>query len=237
MRIHQWGRDAADLVLGRACLACQAPGPSLCAACLTSIEQRPPPEPERLGHLGTPITLTYALPYRGLGSTLVLSFKEHGDRSLRWPIGRLLALAVTRALAEMHPSVRSSVVLVPVPNHARPRRGFDALGSVLTEALTDLQRHRIQAIALPALVHRREHVPLKKLGRLERWQAVRHSMAADQQVLDRFPSGPVILVDDVVTTGATLLEAARALRAAGVPVTRAVSVSHQQAGGRSNQPG
>lgn len=237
MSLRTWADEAADLVLGRACLACQAPGPSLCRACVTAVEQRPPPEQEDLGDPRSPLTLYYTLPYRGLGSALVLSFKEHGDRSLRRPLGHLLALAVSRALHETAPLTCSSAVLVPVPNHARPRRGFDALGSLVTHALADLQGQGKQAVALPALIHRRAHVPLKRLGRLERWHAVRHSMAVDENVLDRFPAGPVVLVDDVVTTGATLLEAARALRTAGVPVTIAVSVSHQQAPGNRGQPG
>lgn len=237
MILRTWADEAADLVLGRACLACQAPGPSLCIACLTAVEQRPPPEHEHLGDPCLPVTLHYTLPYRGLGSALVLSFKEHGNRSLRRPLGRLLALAVSRALTETAPLTCSSAVLVPVPNHARPRRGFDALGSLVTNALADLQGRGIRATALPALVHHRAHVPLKRLGRLDRWNAVRHSMAVDEHVLDRLPAGPVILVDDVVTTGATLLESARALRAAGVPVATAASVSHQQAPGRRDQPG
>lgn len=237
MTVRTWAHEAANLVLGRACLACQAPGPSLCVACLTAVEQRPSPAEEHLGDPSAPVTLHYTLPYRGLGSALVLSFKEHGDRSLQRPLGHLLALAVSRALPQTEQLSCSSAVLVPVPNHARPRRGFDALGSLVTNALADLHQRGVRAIALPALVHRRAHVPLKRLGRLERWQAVRHSMAVDEPVLDRFPAGPVILVDDVVTTGATLLEAARALRASGVPVTTAVSVTHQQARGRRGQPG
>lgn len=228
MGMRIWASDAADLMLGRACLACQAPGPSLCPGCLSAALQRPAPEPERLGHPDAAVTLDYALPYRGLGSALVLAFKEHGDRSLRAPLAHLLASAVTRALEDAGAHDHSPAALLPIPRHSRSRRGFDALGLILDDTRRALRERRIETAIVPALVHRRDHAPLKTLGRMERWRTVRHSMGVDVRASDRLPSGPLLLVDDVVTTGATLLEAARALRSAGIPVARAVSLSHQQ---------
>lgn len=167
--------------------------------------------------------MTYALPYRPIGGPLVLAYKERGDRSLGEPLGRILGEAIAAAAAESNGP--AAVTVVPIPGHTRPRRGFDALGALTRAACRDLLKHGLNAEAVPLLHHRHDHAPQKGLRRTERWAAVRRSMQVDERAMDRLGPAPMIVVDDVVTTGATLLEAVRALTTSGLatPVTAAIT--------------
>jgi predicted amidophosphoribosyltransferase len=72
----------------------------------------------------------------------------------------------------------------------------------------------------PLLVLRRAAADQRGLGRAERLENLRGGMLARRAEGIR-----VVIVDDVVTTGATLLEAARALRAAGAVVVGAATIA------------
>lgn len=240
MTLAGWMRDVSDLVLGRACLVCCSPGPSLCSACLTSVRSRPP-APVFIGdrEWGQHLRLHHSVAYRGLGRALILRYKEYGDRSLARPLGRLLADAVRADPSYRMGELRAGIItVVPIPAHRHARRGFDALGAVTRQAQRDLAAEGTAVRIVPALVParstRQDHVPLKRLGRRERSRAVHLSLAADERALDLITDGPIVIVDDVVTTGATMLEAARALAAAGAPASGAAAVSHH---GDCPQPG
>jgi len=223
-----WITDLADLVLGRACGLCQAPGPSLCPSCLDALRRRPPPEPVVIGHPpGDTVTVHYRLPYSGVGQRLLLDYKEHGDRSLRRPLGVLLADAIESCIAD---DASTAEMLVPVPGHARPRRGFPALPDLLRRAQLELASRGARTLVAPAVSMHRDHAPLKGRGRLERWRTVRHAFDVDPSAVRRLARARVIVVDDVVTTGATVLEAVRALRRAGLDVHDAAAVCHREAG-------
>ncbi len=226
-----WARDlaanVADLVLGRCCLSCDKPGPSLCTDCLSGLRFRPV-----LTRTSAGVSGRARLAYEGLARTVILSYKERGDRSLAQPLGRLLADAVT---ALDLPASRS---LVPIPAHRRSRRGFDALGAVVDSAVRHLAQDGCPAEVLPLLHARTRYPPLKDLGRRERQHRVAGAFAVR---LDRLgspvnpgnlnpgnpvnPRNPVIVVDDVLTSGATIAEAVRALTAAGIPVAGFATVA------------
>lgn len=226
MGLRQWGVDLADLVLGRACLACQAPGPSLCWGCLDSLRSRGGPWRTELGALepsgGLP--LWFALPYRGAGARLVLAYKEHGHLALREPLGLLLADAIVGAWG----TTPGTVCLVPVPSSPRAPRGFDALAGIVGVARRELARQGLPVTVATVVQSPRGHPALKSLDRRARRSAIHGTMRLDARAAAAMPDGPRIVVDDVVTTGATAQEAVRVLRTAGQEVTGIAAVAHQE---------
>jgi ComF family protein len=200
------------------CLACDAPGDGdrdLCGECAAGLPRPGPacrvcalPQPTATictgcRHAPPPFATTLAAAlYRAPLDDWLPRFKFHGDLAA----GRLLAQLLADAVAA---APRPDAV-VPVPLHrARLReRGYD-------QAL-ELARPVAAALALPlradALVRTRATSAQTELGARARRRNLRGAFA-----LRGAPLPPhVALVDDVMTTGATLAEAARVLRAGGV---------------------
>lgn len=204
--------DLADLVLARACHVCHRPGRVLCGPCLSRLRGAV----RDVDLPGLP-PLMAALPYEGAGSHLVLEYKERGNRALAPMLGVLLADAVR---AHLDPRGRRRVLLVPVPAHRRAARGFDALGGIVSRASRELDRLGTAAAVARPVRAASAYRPLKGLARDDRRRSVADAFAADGAEARRtlVARCPVIVVDDVATTGATIGEVVRVLSAAGVRV-------------------
>lgn len=147
----------------------------------------------------------------------VLAYKERGRRDLAAALGELLGGAVGGVLGAARPP--PPVVLVPVPSSAAARaaRGYDHLRPLARRAA------RRWGIAVAPDVLRLVRAPADSagLGIAARAANLHQAMRAAPA-----PAGAsAVVVDDVVTTGATLREAARALRAGGWPVLGAATVA------------
>lgn len=209
-----------DLVLGSACAGCGLPGPAVCAGCSarlpTPFETRPAPVPPGFGRCWT------SGEYDGVLSHAVLSHKERGRTAVAPFLARRLALAVSAALTGSGASPGARVALVPVPS--RPgvvrARGDDPLGRVVRGAARMLRRGGGDVRVCPVLASRRGVVDQAGLDVAARAANLAGSMTCPTRQVRRLAAhGPVLVVvcDDVVTTGATLVEARRALAAVGVP--------------------
>ncbi len=219
------GRIALDAVLPPQCLGCNAlvsePG-ALCATCWESISfiDSPlcaccgvpfdiDPGPQALcgGCIREPPPFRRAravFRYDEHGKHLVLRFK-HGDRLDMAPtFGRWLA----RAGADM---LAGADVVVPVPLHWTrlfSRRYNQA--ALLTLALAK----QAEVPAIPDALRRQRRTPSQgQLGRTQRQRNVRKAFAVRDERL--VVGRTVLLVDDVLTTGATAGECTRVLLAAG----------------------
>ena len=116
-------------------------------------------------------------------------------------------------------------VLVPVPVHAARlrQRGFDQ-AELLARALGRLLGLPVERAVRRATRTTAQH----RLGRSARAGNVRSAFAVDAHGAGAIAGRWVIVVDDVVTTGATLAGCARVLREAGAPAVSALCVAHER---------
>jgi ComF family protein len=213
-----------DNALPAACTGCRTEGAALCPACRPRLDARlglPSGIPIGLpSALPSPLAqLEWCAPFTGTVRAALHQLKYSGERRLAKPLGAALAARWLAAGA-------GGELLVPVPVHAeRARgRGYDQAVLLATEASRVLGMPSIEA-----LERTRRTAPQFDLGRRARRTNVAGAFAARGSSQARRIEGRwVVLVDDVVTTGATLVSCAVALYGAGAVAVSAVTVARER---------
>ena len=224
---------ARDLLLGGTCAACGRRGSVLCPGCRARMVEEGPgaPRPVRPDPCPPGLPPTWACgAYEGALRSLVVAHKEHGQQALAAPLGTLLAEAVVTVLAAVPPTT-APLVLVPAPSRpaAVRARGRDAALVLVRATARELRRREVPVLVVPLLSTRPGLVDQAGLGAEERAANLDGSLRVRPGRLERLASrvpgiAGTVLCDDVVTTGATLAEASRALRAVGLPVLGAAAL-------------
>ena len=239
-------RALADLTLPPTCAACGAPDASLCDDCQLTIPGclwvdgprwvAPDPAPA-----GIPPVASSAR-YEGPVARLVSAYKDDGRRDCASVLGELLSAAVqaavgaivSDALAEPPRAGASPadrlwpVLVVPVPSSAaaRRRRGDSPLVALVRRACRGFARSEVRPLG--ALHHRRRLADQAGLDAAGRAANLEQSMGVRSRWSPVVAGSRCVLVDDVMTTGATLAEAARAMREAGARDVRAATICATQ---------
>ncbi|SFE14964.1 comF family protein [Sulfitobacter brevis] len=184
---------------GAVCDGCGIPLPGFigaeAAACDDCLHY---PRPWELGRA--------ALIYTGVGRKLVLALK-HGDRQ---EIAKPAALWMHNAIAGRIPE---NAIIAPVPLHPRRllRRRYNQ-SALLAAALAK----RMEMSWCPDLLRRYKSTQtLDGMTARERWDTLHDAISITTGRSQRMIGRPVLLVDDVMTTGATLSACANACLAAG----------------------
>ncbi|MFE7764492.1 ComF family protein [Streptomyces sp. NPDC057438] len=208
-----WWRDLTDLVLPAECGGCGRPRAVLCPECRAALtgaapcRVRPAPEPS-----GLPVVHA-AAPYEDAVRATLIAHKERGALALAGPLGAALAGAVRAAVRA---GGDGAVLLVPVPSARRAvrARGHDPTRRIALAAAGELRRGGTPARVAGVLRQRRAVADQSGLGarrRLDNLAGALEVAAGGTPLLD---GGAIVLVDDLMTTGASLAEAARAVRTA-----------------------
>ncbi|MFE6525453.1 ComF family protein [Streptomyces sp. NPDC057794] len=142
------------------------------------------------------------------GAQVAGSLAWPGDAAARVPVRPGDAAAVREGVAP--------VLLVPVPSGRRAvrARGHDPARRIALAAAADLRRSGLPARVLGVLRQRRPVADQSGLNFRQRLDNLLGALTVAPGGARLLSAGPVVLVDDVLTTGASLAEAARALRAA-----------------------
>jgi ComF family protein len=208
--------DLLELLLPERCVGCGEAPLLLCDACAQPL--RGPARPASTAPDGLPPPWTVAA-YEGPLRKILSAYKEHGRTALAVPLGEALATALHAALTGLDPP--HTIVWVPSRRATTRRRGHDPLRELVAVALQRLHEGGVRAKGLNALRHQKR---VKDQAGLTAAQRTTNLHNALQARID-LPARPVILVDDVITTGASLTEAARALHAAGAKVTATATIA------------
>jgi predicted amidophosphoribosyltransferase len=204
-RVTHLGADLLDVVAPRDCLACQAPGRTLCDRCTAVlVGSQPVVDHDRLDH---PVAIGGWLD--GVVGVAMRGYKSGAGRGLADPLSILLA----EAIAQLQPPPRH-IVAIPPSLRARWDRGDDVLGRVVDRALTRLSRSGVRIDRVPLLQPARPVRDQRSLDSQGRRLNVIGSLRVRR---GRTPTDArIVIVDDVLTTGATVNEAIRALTQAGM---------------------
>ena len=198
-----------ELLFPKSCAGCGAAGGSLCASCQEELRR----VPHRVSCTVDPRVPVWALsPYAGAHRQLVISMKERGRRDACAYVGAAVRAAVDFLAARGELPFAVDLTLVPAPTRARSARlrGGDTVTAVCASSGLS---------TVPCVQHRssvRDSVGLDAAAR-------RRNLAEGVDLL-QVPSSPVLLVDDVVTTGATVEATCAVLFSAGVEVSGVLAV-------------
>lgn len=195
--------DALAIVAPVDCAGCGRPDRPVCGDCLLALA------PALRTGVVDGIPVISSLVYDDRVRRVVLAFKEQGRTDVARHLGPAMKAAVLRAVVG-----EVELTRVPGSRSAYRRRGYDPV------------RMLLHAAGLPAersvLVTVRRTRAQKTLHRADRVANLAESMRARRSLAGR----RFVLVDDVLTTGATLREAARAIRRAGGVVVAAATLAY-----------
>ncbi|KQQ68832.1 phosphoribosyltransferase family protein [Microbacterium sp. Leaf320] len=203
---HGVGAELLALLLAATCAGCDEPETMLCTSCREAIR---PAQREWISPGG--LRVQVAMAFESVAARCIRRVKDDGETMLARPLGESLGVVLRGVLAD---SPRESVIVVPVPTMrgAYRRRGY---------RVPDLLIRRAGAVPRRLLSTRGRRTDQRGLDVADRAKNVRGTMHVRRAGHGR----AVVLVDDVVTTGATFDEAARALRDAGYDVVAAVALA------------
>lgn len=194
----------------------------LCPACVAAIRQSVPTSwPIPLPETNTVIPAFAAADYDGVIRAALLDYKERGRLCLRHELGGSLAVSVFAALG----SDRCAIALVPVPSASATRRarGHDPVGAMAAIATGYLRAAGRQVEVRAVLRQGRIVADQSGLDLSARRANLSGALTVRRPALMR--GRRVVVVDDIVTTGATAAEAARALTNAGAVVIAVACVA------------
>ena len=205
MRLRDALLDAWALLIPVDCAGCGGSDRSLCPACVVALI----PEPTARAVAGSLAVVT-ALRYEGAVRRVILAYKEQGRTDVATALAMPLAAAIGRAVAaqaagpadELTTGQAPELVAVPTSRAAYRRRGYDPVRTLLARA--GMRQAKV-------LDHTRVTARQKALDAASRAENLHGAFIARASLTGR----RFIIVDDILTTGATLTEAARAIRAAG----------------------
>lgn len=208
--------EAMSVVFPVSCAGCDRLDVFLCDRCREALATWPVRRT-----LSGGLQVWSALTYDGVAARAIRVLKEEGRTGLARPLGAALAAAWPAALDGVP-------VTVPPSRASLRRRGF---------VPAELLARRAGWHPVSALRVRAATADQRTLGREERAANLSGAFVARRRAVRRLGGAPAVLVDDVVTTGATLVEAARALTAAGVVVAGAVTLATTVRRGASEPEG
>ncbi len=210
-------RPLLDLVLPLECGGCGAPSTRWCAGCEAALAVGPDQPCVVTPRVDPGVPVFTLGRYAGARRQVIVALKERGRHDLTGPLARSVALGIHQLTRWGVLGLPLTVVPAPTRRLAARRRGGDPVTRVAAAAAGSHPDITVATVLRTSALVRDS----AGLGSTARQRNI-----AGRVRLRGCPPGEVLLVDDVVTTGATAREAVRVLVAGGTQVAAVLTMAH-----------
>jgi predicted amidophosphoribosyltransferase len=203
-----------ELIYPNICICCGKTGAKICHNC--SKYWLAKPNKSKVGNN----CLFFVTTYDETTSPIILAAKELGSREAV----KLIAVSITSSIsfAILNLGLSQPIYLVTIPSQLSEirRRGRDHIEDLVQEVITQLRQQNIDAIYLPILKPVKKIKDQSDLNGLQRKENMSHAFIVKTSPISQ---SAVILIDDLVTTGASIQEGVRALAEAKITIDAVVT--------------
>jgi predicted amidophosphoribosyltransferase len=203
-----------ELIYPYICLCCGKTGAKICHNCSKYWLAKPNKSKVENN------CLFFVTSYDETTSPIILAAKELGSREAV----KLIAVSITSSIsfAILNLCLSQPIHLVTIPSQLSEirRRGRDHIEDLVQEVITQLRQQNIDAIYLPILKPIKKIKDQSDLNGLQRKENMSHAFIVKSSPISQ---SAVILIDDLVTTGASIQEGVRALAEAKITIDAVVT--------------
>jgi len=166
------------------------------------------------------LAIAFVAAYDEKTSPVILASKESGNSEAIKLIARSITTSIIYAILNLGISQPVNLVTIPSQLSAIRIRGRDHIKNVAREVIIQLKQENINAIYLPILEPIKKIKDQSDLNSLQRKENMSHAFLAKSSQISQ---SSVILIDDLVTTGASIQEGVRALTEAKITIDAVVT--------------
>lgn len=210
-----------SLVFDNSCIICGASESEFCIRCRADWRS----SPQRIS--GESFLVSSSVPYSETAKAIVLLAKENGVKFTRDLVVSELSAAIKVLAKESELTREINLVPIPSSRKARVRRGFDFISQITSTLAKELNKESdsTRFFARPILSITKRVVDQSGLTELQRRENL---LGAFEVAKPLNSTAPIIIIDDVITTGSTLREAVRALKERNLTVLGASTACASQ---------
>jgi predicted amidophosphoribosyltransferase len=207
-------KSLKELVFTKVCIACAAPEFWLCPTCLLpwniSVKKN------CIG--GKPIY--FKCDYTSKTASVILAAKESNDLNAIALLASSISQSIIFSISDLGLSGVITLITIPSSPSAIRRRGRDHIKTLAESVQKDLQQKSITAYYAPILFQKKSIRDQSQLNSQQRMQNTKGKFVVKSCEI---PQGAVYLIDDLLTTGASMLEGVRALSEAKITIAAGVT--------------
>ena len=207
-------RSLKELLFPLSCLGCATTDYWLCPTCQSDWQVNT--RKTLIG--GKP--LYFKVDYSVNTSAVILAAKENNNHFARDLLARSISKSILYAVADLAITDEIYLVTIPSSRSAIRRRGRDHIEEVAIEVQNYLELKSIKSYVWHLLSQRKN---MKDQSGLNSKQRMQNTYGMFEVTSCENPQGAIFLIDDLVTTGASIMEGIRALFEAKITVTAAIT--------------
>jgi len=207
-------KSLKELVFSKACISCSVPQFWLCPSCLAGWNTNL----KKSSIDGKPIY--FKSDYTSKTASVILAAKEGNDLNAIALLASAISQSIVFSTLDLRVNGIITLITIPSSTSAIRRRGRDHINILAQHVLKNLEEKSITAYYAPILFQKKSTKDQSALSSRQRMENTKGKFVVKSCEI---PQGAVFLIDDLITTGASMLEGVRALSEAKITIAVGVT--------------